>query len=93
VRLLLEHSKVPDHQSVIEDSAMLLIKNTSKDHAFHSNSFGKVNSTFACFVIDVVSMLLLFDAYSEHNANASPAPWAGRNMSTIKEDQYDNKSV
>ncbi len=28
---------------------------------------------------------------SEHNANASPAPWAGRNLSTIKEDRHDNK--
>ncbi len=40
VRLLLEHSKVPEFLSVTKDSAMLQIKNTSKDDVFHSNSFG-----------------------------------------------------
>jgi hypothetical protein len=37
-------------------------------------------------------MLLLFDAYSDHNANASPTPWAGRNLSSIKEDRFHNMS-
>jgi hypothetical protein len=45
---------------------------------FHSISFEKVNANFARFVIDFLSMLLLFDAYTDHNVNASPAPWAGR---------------
>ncbi len=70
---------------------MKIIKNSSKDDTFHSNSCGKVNTIFACFVIDLLSMLLLFDAYVDHNANASPNPWAGRNLSTIKEDRHDNK--
>jgi hypothetical protein len=37
-------------------------------------------------------MLLLFGVYFEHNANASPAPWVSRNLSTIKEYKHDNKS-
>jgi hypothetical protein len=37
-------------------------------------------------------MLLLFDAYIDHNADAAPTPWAGRLLSTIKEDKSDNKS-
>jgi len=37
----------------------------------------KVNIRFAQFVIDYLSMVLLFDAYTEHNANTSRAPWGG----------------
>ncbi len=48
---------------------------------FHSNSFEKVNANFAPFVIDFLSMLLFFDAYTDHDANASPGPWVGRNFS------------
>ncbi len=91
VRLLLEHSKISECSNVVQDSAMLLITNTTKDDVFHSNSFGKVNANTR-FVIDFLPMLLLFDAYLEHNANALPTPWAARNLSSIKEDQYKNKS-
>jgi hypothetical protein len=80
VRLFLEHSKVTESSSMVEDSAMLLIQETTNADVFHSNSFGKVNANFAHFVIDFLSLLLLFDAYTDHNANASPAPWAGRNF-------------
>jgi hypothetical protein len=93
VHLLLEHSKVPECSSLVQDFAMLLIKDTTKDDVFHSNSFGKVNANFARFVIDFLSMLLSFDAYLEHNANASPASWAARNLSSIKEDHYDTADV
>ncbi len=81
VRLFLEHSKITESSSVVQDSAMLLIKETTNADVFHSNSFGKINANFAHFVIDFLSMLLLFDAYTDHNVNASPAPWAGRNFS------------
>jgi hypothetical protein len=78
VRLFLEYSKVTEGSSMVQDSAMLLIKETTNADVFHSNSNGKVNANFAHFVIDFLSMLLLFDAYTDHNENASPAPWAGR---------------
>ncbi len=82
VHLFLEHSKVTESSSMVQDSAMLIIiKETTNADEFHSNSFGKVNANFAHFVTDFLSMLLLFDAYSDHNANASLAPWAGRNFS------------
>ncbi len=76
VCLFLEHSKVTESSRMVQDSSMLLLKETSNADVFHSNSFGKVNTNFACFVIDFLTMSLLFDAYSDHNANASPAPWA-----------------
>jgi hypothetical protein len=60
------------------------IKKSSKDERNHSNSIGKVNTSFAKVVVDFIAMSLLFDAFIIHNAQAAPAPWAGRQLS-IKE--------
>jgi hypothetical protein len=90
----LEHSKVTESSSMIQYSAMLLIKETTNADVFHSNSFGKVNANFARVVMDFLSMLLLFDPYTDHNANASPAPWAGRNYSmSEREMNQENQLV
>ncbi len=51
-----------------------------------------MNITFAQFVIDYLSMVLLFDAYTDHNAHASPDPYGGRYLSTDKEVMFGNKS-
>ena len=37
-------------------------------------------------------MVLLFDAYTDHNANSSPAPLGGKYLSTDKEVKFGNKS-
>jgi hypothetical protein len=58
VHLFLEHSKVTESSSMVQDSAMLIIKETTNTDVFHSDSFGKVNANFAHFVIDFQSMLL-----------------------------------
>jgi hypothetical protein len=81
VYLFLKHSKVTERSSMVQDSAMFIFKETTNADMFHFNLFGKVNANFACFVIDFLFMLLLFDAYTDHNANAAPAPWAGRDFS------------
>ena len=47
VRLLLEHSSVSDNESSINDSLMVQIKKSSTDELTHSNSFGRVNASFA----------------------------------------------
>jgi hypothetical protein len=49
---------------------------------------------FAQFVTDYLSMVLLLDAYTDHNAQASPAPapWRGKYQSTDKEVMFGNKS-
>ncbi len=51
-----------------------------------------MNITFAQFVIDYLSMVLLFDAYTDHNANTSPAPRGAKYLSTDKEVKFGNKS-
>jgi hypothetical protein len=84
VRLFLEHSNVPEEKSSVEDSLMNDIKKSSKEETIHSNSIGKVNTSFAKFVVDLLAMLLLFDLFIDHNAQAAFAPWAGRELS-IKE--------
>jgi hypothetical protein len=47
---------------------------------------------FAQFVIDYLSMVLLFDAFTDHNTNSSPTPWQGKYLSTEKEVKFENKS-
>jgi hypothetical protein len=37
-------------------------------------------------------MVMLFDAYTDHNANSSPAPWGAKYLSTDKEVKFGNKS-
>jgi hypothetical protein len=80
VRLLLEHSSVTNDKSCINDSLMVQIKKLSKEELTHSNSFGRVNAS-AKFVVDFLAMSLLFDSFLYHNAQAAPAPWAGRHLS------------
>ncbi len=43
-------------------------------------------------MIDYIAMLHLFDCYTEHNTNVSPAPWGGRCLSTDNQDEFGNKS-
>jgi hypothetical protein len=94
VRLFLEHSKVTESSIMVQDSTMLLNKETTNADVFHSNSFGKVNANFAHFlVIDFLSILLLFDAYTDHNVNASPAPWAGRNFSMSEREMIQKNQL
>jgi hypothetical protein len=72
---------------------MLLLKETSYADVFHFNSLGKVNANFAHFVIDFLSMLLLFDAYSDHNANTSPPPWTSRNFSVNEQEMIQENQL
>jgi hypothetical protein len=37
-------------------------------------------------------MVLLFDAYTDHNANNFPTPWGAKYLSTDKEVKFGNKS-
>jgi hypothetical protein len=91
VRLLLEHSNVPEEKSCVVDLLMKDIKKSLKEERIHSNSIGKVNASFAKSVVDFIAMLLLFDAFIDHNAQAVPAPWAGMKLS-IKEQKLFQKN-
>ncbi len=58
---------------------MLAIKARSVDE--HSspdspNSYRKVNKIFACFVVEMLAVNLLFDCWFYHSSQSSPAPYA-----------------
>jgi hypothetical protein len=69
----LEHHTVED--SLLFDSSMLLIKASSEGAGVHSNSIGKPNRMFAWFVIDFLSMLILFDTFIDHRSMLAPMPF------------------
>jgi hypothetical protein len=69
--LKLEHHTIDIGDSLLFDSSMLLIKASSEGANVHNNSFGKPNSMFAWFVIDFLSMLILFDTFIDHRLSMS----------------------
>ncbi len=93
VCLLLEHSNVPEEKSSIVDLLMIEIKKSSKDKTIHTNSIGKAIASFAKFVIDFLAMLLLFDAFIYHNAQAAPAPWTGRCLSIVEQRLFQQNQI
>jgi hypothetical protein len=40
------------------------------------NSYGKVNKTFARFVVEMLAVNLLLDCWFYHSSKSSPAPYA-----------------
>ena len=77
--LFLEHHTVGN--SSLVDSAMLLIKESSEGAGVHFNSIGKPNHMFAWFVIDYLSMCILFDTFMEHRSLVAPIPFKNVPMS------------
>ena len=76
--LKLEHYTV---KGTLADSAMQIIKDSSEGAGVHYNSIGKPNSMFAWFVIDFLSMLILFDTFMDHRSLHAPAPYVGECLS------------
>ena len=79
--LFLEHHTIEVGDSLLFDSCMLLIKASSEGAGVHFNSIGKPNSMFAWFVIDYLSMCILFDTFMEHRSLVAPMPFANNPMS------------
>jgi len=77
--LFLEHHTVEN--LLLVDSAMLLVKESSEGAGVHLNSIGKPNRMFAWFVIDYLSMRILFDTFIEHRSLVAPMPFKNVPMS------------
>ena len=76
--LFLEPHSVPDNQSLITDSLMLRLKSSStkeKAGSISSNSFGKVNKKFCRYVIDLLSVQLVFDNWHPFAGQNAPSPF------------------
>jgi hypothetical protein len=71
--LFLEHHTVED--SLLFDSAMLLVKQSSEGSSVHFNSIGKPNRMFAWFVIDFLAMPMLFDSFIDHCSLVASMPF------------------
>jgi hypothetical protein len=82
--LKLEHHTVED--SLLFDSAMLVIKDSSEGAGVHYNSFGKPNRMFAWFVIDFLSMLILFDTFIDHRSLLAPLSFKNVSLSAAHMD-------
>jgi len=77
--LFLEHHTVEN--LLLVHSATLLIKETSEGAGVHFNSIGKPNHMFAWFVINYMSMCILFDTFNEHRLLVAPIPFKNVPMS------------
>ena len=78
--VLLSYLKLENHTLAVEnslllDSSMLLIKASSEGANVHNNLFAKPNSMFARFVIDFLSILILFDTFIDHRSLVAPMPF------------------
>ena len=73
--LYLEHHTIEERYSLLFDSSMLLIKASSEGAGVHYNSIGKSNHMFAWFVIDFLSMSILFDTFINHRSLLAPMPF------------------
>ncbi len=71
--LFLGHHTVED--SLLFDSSMLLIKQSSEGSGVHFNSIGKFNCMFAWFVVNFLAMSILFDSFIDHRSLVAPMPF------------------
>ncbi len=71
--LFLEHHIVED--SLLFDSSMLLIKESSESSGVHFNLIGKPNCMFAWFVVDFLAMSILFHSFIDHRSLVAPMPF------------------
>ncbi len=53
----------------------------------------QVNASFAKFAVDFLAMSLLFDSFLYHNAQAAPAPWAGRHLSMDEQCLFQQNQI
>ncbi len=73
--LYLKYHTIEERDSLLFDSSMLLIKASSEGVGVHYNSIGKPNHIFAWFVIDFLSMSILFDTIIDHRSLLAPTPF------------------
>ena len=93
--LHLEDYHVTTAHSTVTDTAMLRIKNSSKPTAneqpINVNSFGRVNKKLCRFIIDYVSLQLVFNNWYPFSTQVAPAPYAKMTpenvMAAIKRNQ------
>ncbi len=75
---------------------MLAIKASTLDECSSPDSpnlYGKVNKTFARFVVELLAVNLLFDCWFNHASQTSPAPYASNIPDEIYKDLTYNREL
>ncbi len=57
------------------------------------NSYGKINKTFACFVVEMLAVNLLFGCWFYHSSQSSPTPYASYVPDEIYSDLTYNRDL
>ena len=96
--LLMLNTPLEHHSSKSKtaDSLMLAIKASNVDERSSPDSpnlYGKVNKTFAHFVVEMLAVNLLFDYWFYHSSQSSPAPYASYVPDEIYNDLIYNRNL
>jgi len=91
MNLQLEH--YTSKKNVSSDSSMFRIKKSTINQVIHVNSFGRVNKMFCQFALDFISMLLVFDAWSSHVSQTTPAPHVSGVPDRVYELMKTNRTI
>ncbi len=78
--LFLKNCHVSEEDSLLFDSAMLPVTQSSSGLNIPFNFIGKPNHMFAWFVNDFLLMLLLFDTFVDHRFLMAPAPYGHKDL-------------
>jgi hypothetical protein len=92
------NTPVEHHSSLSKttDSMMLVIKASTLDECSSPdspNSYGKVNNTFACVVVELLAVNLLFDCWFNHSSQSLPATYASNISDEIYRDLTYNSEL
>ncbi len=96
--ILMLNTPLEHHSSLSKttDSLMLAIKASTLDERSSPdtpNSYRKVNKTFACFVVELLAVNLLFDCWFNHSSQTLPAPYASNILDEIYRDPAYNREL
>ncbi len=87
---------VSSEDSRVMDSLMKLLKDSSAPNIAgptSSNSFGRVNKFFCRFVIDMLSVQLVFNNWYPFSAQSAPSPYVKETPQEVIDDIAHNQGV
>ncbi len=96
LELMLEPFSVSSQDSRVMDSLMKLLKDSSAPNIAgptSSNSFGRVNKKFCHFVIDMLSVQLVFNNWYPFSAQSVPSPYVKETHQEVIDDIGHNQGV
>ncbi len=96
LEFMLEPFSVSSEDSRVTDSLMKLLKDSSAPNIAgptSSNSFGRVNKFVCHFVIDMLSVQLVFNNWYPFSAQSTPSPYVKETPQEVIDDIAHNQGV